>query len=131
MATIHVQPRETPAERAFERLEIEIDDALAVHAEQIEEWAARMQHWELSYREGHNFGRPNNVEARLLFAGPGHTCSLSFRLDEIDAIQEYDNQLWLTLDELDGISNAVHLAPDGFDVDLFHIVGPPLGGTAA
>lgn len=131
MATIHVQPRDTPAGRALERLEIEIDEALAVHAAQLEEWAGRMRHWELSYREGHNFGKPNNVEARLLFAGAGHTCSLSFRLDEIDAIQEYDNQLWLTLDELDGISNAVHLAPDGFDVDLFHIVGPPLGGTAA
>ena len=43
-----------------------------------------MEHWELSFRQGHDFGRPDNVEARLLFSGADHTCSLTFRLDQLD-----------------------------------------------
>ena len=130
MATLLVQPRETPGERADAPVRVEVDEGLLVHAAELEEWAARMEHWELSYRQGHDFDRPNNVEARLLFAGPGHTCSLLFRLEQLDAIQTFEQELWLTLEERDGIARAVHLAPTGFDVELFHVVGPPLGGTA-
>jgi hypothetical protein len=131
MATITVQPRETPGERADTAVEVELDEALAVHATDLEEWASLMEHWQLSFRQGHEFDRPNNVEARLLFAGPDHTCSLSFRLDQLDSLQTFERELWLTFEERDGLAKAVHLAPTGFDVELFHVVGPPLGGTAA
>ena len=80
-----------------------------------------MEHWELAFRQGHDFGRTNNVEARLLFTGPGHTCSLTFRLDQLDRIQVFDRELWLTLDEREGVARAVHLAPTGLDVELFHL----------
>ena len=131
MPTLTVQPRDTPAERADTLVDVEVNEALAVHADQLEEWVALMEHWELAFRQGHDFDRVNNVEARLLFAGPGHTCSLVFRLDQLDSLQQFDRELWLTLDEQDGIARAVHLAPTGLDVELFHVVGPPLGGTAA
>ena len=130
MATMSVQPRETPGERADAPVEVEVDEALAVHANELDEWVSRMEHWELSYRQGHDFDRANNVEARLLFAGPGHTCSISFRLDQLDALQSFERELWLTLEEREGLAKAVHLAPTGVDVELFHVVGPPLGGTA-
>ena len=121
MPTITVQPRETPGERAETPVEVELDEALAVHANDLEEWAAIMEHWELAFRQGHDFGRSNNVEARLLFTGPGHTCSLTFRLDQLDRIQTFERELWLTLDERDGIAKAAHLAPTGLDVELFHL----------
>ena len=131
MATLLVQPRETPGERAATPVRVEVDDGLLVHAAELEEWAATMEHWELSYRQGHDFDRPNNVEARLLFAGPGHTCSLVFRLEQLDSLQTLEQELWLTFEEREGIAKAVHLAPTGFDVELFHVVGPPLGGPPA
>jgi hypothetical protein len=121
MPTITVQPRETPGERADAPVEVELDEALAVHANDLEEWVTIMEHWELSFRQGHDFGRTNNVEARLLFTGADHTCSLTFRLDQLDRIQRFDRELWLTLDEQDGIAKAAHLAPTGLDVELFHI----------
>ena len=131
MATLMVQPRDTPGERAGTPVRVEVDEGLLVHAAELEEWAAAMEHWELSYRQGHDFDRTNNVEARLLFSGAGHTCSLVFRLEQLDAIHALEQELWLTLEEREGIAKAVHLAPTGFDVELFHVVGPPLGGTAA
>jgi hypothetical protein len=131
MPTLMVQPRETPGERADAPVRIEVDEALLVHAAELEEWAATMEHWELVYRQGHDFDRPNNVEARLVFAGPAHTCSLVFRLDQLDGLQALGHELWLTLEEREGIAKAVHLAPTGLDVEFFHIVGPPLGGTPA
>lgn len=131
MPILTVQPRDTPGERAEALVKIEVDEALLVHSAELEEWAATMEHWELVYRQGHDFDRPNNVEARLVFAGAGHTCSLLFRLDQLDSLQAFEQELWLTFEERDGLSKAVHLAPTGFDVELFHIVGPPLGGTAS
>jgi hypothetical protein len=131
MATLQVQPRETPGERAGTGVEVEIDDALSVYADQLEEWATPLSHWELQLRQGHDFDRPNNVEARLLFAGSDHTCSVTFRLDQLESVQQLDRELWLTLEERDGIAKAVHLAPNGLDVELFHIAGPPLGGTSS
>jgi hypothetical protein len=131
MPNLEVQPRETPGERADTPVSVEIDDAISVYVDQLEEWVAPLAFWELQLRQGHDFDRPNNVEARLLFTGAEHTCSLVFRLDQLDTVQQFDRELWLTLEERDGISKAVHLAPHGLDVELFHIAGPPLGGTAA
>jgi hypothetical protein len=131
MATIEVQPRDTPGERAGSPVQVELDDALSVLANQLEEWAAPLAHWDLQFRQGHDFDRANNVEARLLFSGSDHTCSVLFRLEQLDSVQELDRELWLTLEERDGISKAIHLAPNGVDVELFHIAGPPLGGTSA
>jgi len=129
--TLRVEPRDTPGERAGDPVEVEIADDLAVFADQLEEWAATAEHWELTFRQGHDFGRADNVEARLLFAGGDHTCSLALRLDQIESTQEFERELWLTLDVTDGIGTGVHLTPTGLDVELHHIVGPPLGGTPA
>ena len=123
MANLRVQPRETPGERADAPVVVEIAGDLAVFADQLEEWAATMEQWELVFRQGHDFDRPDNVEARLLFAGGDHTCSVSFRLDQIETVQEFEHELWLTLDEREGIAKAVHLAPMGLDVELHHIAG--------
>jgi hypothetical protein len=121
MPTIAVQPRETPEERADAPVDVQIDEALAVHANDLEEWVAIMEHWELAFRQGHDFGRENNVEVRLLFTGPNHTCSLVFRLDQLDRIEVFDRELWLTLDGYNGVARAAHLAPTGLDVELFHL----------
>jgi hypothetical protein len=131
MATIEVQPRETPAERADTAVEVELDDDLSVLANQLEEWAAPLERWELQLREGHDFGRRNNVEARLLFTGADGTSSVIFRLDQLDSIQELEQERWLILEEREGLAKAIHLAPNGVDVELFHVVGPPLGGTSS
>ena len=129
MATIEVQPRETPAERWDTPVEVEVDVDLAVLVSRLEEWAAPLERWEFQLREGHAFGKPNNVEARLLFAGAEETTSLLFRVDQLETVQEFEQELWLTLDERDGIARTIHLALNGVDVELFHIVGPALGAT--
>jgi hypothetical protein len=126
MAHLEVHPRDTPGERSDTPVSVEIDDALSVYVDQLEEWAAPLSFWELQLRQGHDFDRPNNVEARLLFTGADHTCSVAFRLDQVESLQHFDGELWLTLESRDGISKAVHLAPHGLDVELFHIDGPPL-----
>ena len=123
MASLRVQPRETPGERADVAVEVEIAEELALFADQLEEWTTAMEHWEVSFRQGHDFGRSGNVEARLLFVGGDHTCSLSFRLDQLVTIQEFEQGLWLTINEQDGIGTAAHLSPLGLDVDLHHISG--------
>ena len=84
MATITVQPRDTPGERADTPVEVEIDDALSVHVSTLEDWADPRQNWELELREGHEFGRANNVEARLLFIDGEQTSSVEFRLEQLD-----------------------------------------------
>ena len=122
MANVRVLPRETPGERT-DPVEIEVAEELAVYADQLEEWAAGKEHWELVFRQGTDFGRSDNVEAHLLFVGGEHTCSIGFRLDQIETVQAFELELWLTLDERDGIAKAVHLAPLGMDVDLHHIAG--------
>jgi hypothetical protein len=123
VASLRVQPRETPGERADDPVEVELAEELAVYADQLEEWTATKEQWELVFRQGHDFGRPGNVEARLLFVGGDYTCSVGFRLDQIETVQEFEQELWLTLDERDGIARAVHLAPAGLDVELHHIAG--------
>ena len=127
MASLRVQPRDTPGERAGAPVDVEVGEELALLANQLEEWVAPLEHWEVTFRQGHDFDRPGNVEARLLFTGAGHTCSLAFRLDQVDSVQELDRDLWLTLDERDGIAKAAHLSPLGLDVELHHIVGAAFG----
>jgi hypothetical protein len=123
VASLRVQPRETPGERADDAVEVEIAEELAVYSDQLEEWTSTKEQWELVFRQGHDFGRSGNVEARLLFVGGDHTCSVSFRLDQIETVQEFEQGLWLTLDERQGIAKAVHLTPTGLDVELHHIAG--------
>ena len=58
MATMRVQPRPTPAERAEERIEVEVDEALTVLAATLEDWTAPRQAWELQLREAHPYEEP-------------------------------------------------------------------------
>ena len=51
MATMRVDPRPTPAERADERIEVDVDEALTVLAATLEDWAAPRQQWELQLRD--------------------------------------------------------------------------------
>ena len=130
MANLRVQPRETPGERADALIDVEIREELALLVDRLETWTAPLEYWEVVFRQGHDFGRGDNVEARLLFTGGDHTCSLSFRLDQVESIEELDRELWLTLDVSEGIAKAVHLAPLGLDVELHHIVGDAFGRSA-
>jgi hypothetical protein len=130
VATLRVLPRDTPGERADTAVEVELDEELSVYAEQLDEWATPLDHWTLTFEQGHDFDRQNNVQARLLFTGGDHTCSVTFRLDQIDAIAQFEHDLWLTLEDRDGIAKGLHLAPLGLDVEFHHIVGPAFGDAA-
>jgi hypothetical protein len=122
MATIQVQPRPTPEERADTPVEIEVDEALTVFAATIEDWVTPRQAWEFTLQEGHDFGRANNVEGRLLFVAGEQTSSLLFRLDQLDAAEDTGAQLLLRFEERDGISKIARLTANGLDVELFHIL---------
>ena len=122
MMTLHVQPRPTPAERADEELEIEVDERLGELAEVIEDWVAPRQAWEFTLREGHEFGKANNVEGRILFVEGTQTSSLLFRLDQLDAATDTGTELVLRFEEQDGISKLVTLTSNGLDIELFHIL---------
>jgi hypothetical protein len=122
MATLQVQPRPTPEERADRTLDVEVDEALTVLATTIEEWTAPRQNWEFTLHEGHDFGRANNVEGRLLFVGPEHTCSVVFRLDQLDRADDLGGELVLVLEENDGIGKLVRAQEHGLDVELHHIL---------
>src|SRR5205814_10310162 len=88
MARLEVVPRPTPAERYDAAVEVDVDEALTVHAATIEDWVAPRQAWELTLREGTDFDRPNNVEAVVLFAIGEQTSSLTFRLDQLDRVED-------------------------------------------
>jgi hypothetical protein len=120
--TIEVQPRQTPEERAFDPVEVEIEPELREHAEIIEDWVAPRQNWELQLREGHDFGRANNVEARLLFVAGEQTSSLAFRLEQLDRVEDFGEELVLRFEEEDGIAKAARLRANGLEVELFHIL---------
>jgi len=122
MATITINPRNTPEERADTPVEVEIDEALSVHAATIEDWAAPRQNWEFELREGHDFGRANNVEARLLFVAGEQTSSLSFRLEQLDACDDAGQELVLRFEEEDGIAKLVACRATGLEVELHHIL---------
>jgi hypothetical protein len=122
MATMEVQPRPTPEERADTPVHVEVDEALTVHAATIEDWIAPRQSWELLLREGHDFGRANNVEARVVFVAGEQTSALTFRLDQLDAADDLGEELVLRFEERDGIAKTARLTANGFDVELFHIL---------
>ena len=123
MPTITVQPRPTPEERADAPVDVEVDEALTVHAAVLEDWVTPRPSWEVQLREGHDFDRPNNVEARVLFVSGEQTSSLSFRLDQLDsAANDVDGSLVLRFEEDDGIAKTARLAANGLDVELFHIL---------
>jgi hypothetical protein len=120
--TLHVQPRPTPEERADVQAEIEVDEDLAVFAATIEDWVAPRQAWEFSLHEGHDFGRANNVEGRLLFAAGEQTSELAFRLDQLDGVDDTGEDLVLRFEERDGIAKLARLRMGGLEVELFHIL---------
>ena len=122
MATIQVQPRPTPAARADEQIEVDVDEALAVFIETMEEWVTPRRQWELELREGTEFGKANNVEARLLHVEGSQTSSLAFRLEQVDAIDDAQDELVLRFEERDGIAKLARCTPNGLDVELFHIL---------
>ncbi len=119
---MEVYPRQTPAERADELVAVEVDEGLSDLAATMEEWVAPRQSWELTLREGTEFGRANNVEARLLFVGGEQTSSLAFRLDQLDAATDTGGELVLRFEEQDGIAKLARLTGNGLDVELFHIL---------
>jgi hypothetical protein len=120
--TLQVQPRPTPEERAEVPAEIQVDEDLAVFAATIEDWVAPRQPWEFSLHEGHDFGRANNVEARVLFAAGEQTSELLFRLDQLDGVDDTGEQLVLLFEEREGISKLARLRMSGLDVELFHVL---------
>ncbi|MGH2976923.1 MAG: hypothetical protein ACRDKC_00915 [Gaiellaceae bacterium] len=119
---MRVDPRPTPAERADDRIDIEVDEALTVLAATLEDWAAPRQQWDLQLREGHDSGRANNVEARLLYASGEQTSTLAFRLDQLDAADDIGEALVLRFEEQDGIAKLARLDANGLHVELFHIL---------
>jgi hypothetical protein len=122
MATITVQPRPTPAERADETIQVDVDEALTVFAATLEDWVAPRQNWEFQLREGHDSGRANNIEARLLYVAGEQTTALSFRLDQLDTADDLGGELVLRFEEKDGIAKLARLTSNGLDVELFHIL---------
>ena len=122
MATLHVQPRPTPEERQDTELEIDVEEELSDFATVIEDWVTPRQAWEFTLHEGHDFGRANNVEGRLLFVEGEQTSSLLFRLDQLDAATDTGDELVLRFEERDGIAKLARLHGNGLDVELFHIL---------
>ncbi len=122
MPTMTVQPRQTPEERADTPVDVEVDDDLALYASTIEDWVTPRQNWEFTLQEGHDFGRANNVEGRLLFVGGEQTSSIVFRLEQLDAAEDMGAELLLRFDEDEGIAKTVRLTNNGLDVELFHIL---------
>jgi hypothetical protein len=118
--TLEVQPRPTPEERADAPVEIEVDEDVTVLAATLEDWVAPRQGWEVVLQEGTDFGRTNNVEARVLFAAGEHSSSLVFRLDQLDAADDTGQELVLRFEERDGIAKLAMLRANGLDVELFH-----------
>ena len=122
MATLTVQPRPTPEERADVEVEVEVDEDLTIFASTLDDWITFRQGWELALQEGHDFGRANNVEARLLFAQGEQTSTLVFRLEQLAAADDTGEELVLRFEEEDGIAKLARLRANGLDIELFHIL---------
>jgi hypothetical protein len=122
MAILSVQPRRTPEERPDRAVPVEVDEALTVLAQTIDDWASHRQNWEFTLHEGHDFGRANNVEGRVLYVAGEQTSSLSFRLDQLDAVDDTGEQIVLRLEERDGIAKLARLTATGLEVELHHIL---------
>jgi hypothetical protein len=50
MATMTVAPRNTPAERDTDRIDVEVDEALTLLSATLEDWAAALTSWERELR---------------------------------------------------------------------------------
>ena len=122
MATIQVQPRPTPAERSETPVHVEIDEAIAVFIETIEDWVGPRSDWEFVVREGTEFGKTNNVEGWLLYVSGTQTSSVLFRFDQLDRADDMQEDLVLTFEEQDGIAKVARCTSNGLDVELFHIL---------
>lgn len=122
MVTLEVLPRPTPEERADTVVPVDVEDDLATLAEIVEEWAAPRQSWEFTLREGHDFGRANNVEGRLLFVAGEQTSSFLFRLDQLNGAEDVMDALVLRFEEEDGICKLVRCTANGLDIELHHIL---------
>lgn len=66
MATMTVQPRSTPAERADENMQIEVDEPMTVFAATIDDWWPRRSVGAPAAR-GRESGPAKSVDARILF----------------------------------------------------------------
>ena len=122
MPTLQVQPRPTPAGRSDVPVTVECDEAMVVNAAVLEDWVTPRQSWELQLREGTDFGRANNIEARLLFVAGEQTSSLAFRLEQLEVAEDTGQELVLRLEERDGIAKVAFCRANGLDVELFHIL---------
>jgi hypothetical protein len=122
MPTLTVQPRPTPEERADAPVDVPVDETTVDHAATLEDWVEPRQSWELELREGHEFGRTNNVEARLLFVSGEQTSSLLFRLDQLDRVDDTGQELVLRFEERDGIAKLARCSATGLAVELHHIL---------
>jgi hypothetical protein len=120
--TLEVLPRPTPEERADTPVPVDVDETTAVHAEVLEAWTAPRVNWEFTLQEGHDFGRANNVEGRLLFVDAEQTSSLVFRFDQLDAAEDIAEALVLRFEEQDGICKLARCTANGLDVELHHIL---------
>ncbi|HEY7196265.1 MAG TPA: hypothetical protein VH306_03690 [Gaiellaceae bacterium] len=122
MPTIEVRPRPTPEERSEVSVDVEVDEDLAVFASVIEDWTTPRQDWDYALREGTDFGKPNNVEVRLVYAAGEHTSALSFRLDQVAQVDDTGEELVLVLEERDGIAKLARLGSNVLELELFHIL---------
>jgi hypothetical protein len=122
MARLDVLPRDTPEERDDGPVAIDVDEDLSVHAEIIEDWTAPRQNWDFYLREGHEFGRPNNVEGHVAFIAGEQTSTLMFRLEQLDAAEDFGEELLLRFEERDGVAKTARLTANGLEVELFHIL---------
>jgi hypothetical protein len=122
MPTLEVMPRPTPQERADTEAAIDVDELLAGYAESIDEWITPRQQWEFTLHEGHDFGRANNVEGRLVFVAGEQTSSLSFRLDQVARVEDTGEQLLLLFEEMSGIAKLARCTATGLEIELFHIL---------
>jgi hypothetical protein len=122
VVSLEVQPRATPGERADTAAVVDVDEDLAVLATVIEDWAGPRPNWDFSLSEGHEFGRRNNVEVRLLLAAGEQTSSLSFRLEQLERATDTGAELVLQFEERDGIAKLARASGNGLDVELFHVL---------
>jgi hypothetical protein len=122
MATLTVLPRRTPAEKGLTEVDVQVDEELTVFAAQLEDWSAPRQSWQLELREGHEFGRANNIEVQLLFSEGEQTSSLTFRIDQLESVDDSGQELVLIFEEKDGIAKLATCTAKGIDLELFHIL---------
>ena len=122
MPTLQVLPRPTPEERHDRHVEIEVDEALSAHAALVEDWCTPRQNWEVTLHEGHNFGRTNNMEGRLMFVSGAQTSTLLFRLDQLERADDVGGELVLIFEEENGIAKLARASANGLEVELHHIL---------